>query len=102
MYLFRYTCQVVKQPGSVSTMSPRPRWILGDPRGLARTRCCPENSLQPATSLERGAPSRTCATAVLHLQILSPRPIQHRVLFRDSESDRGSQLSGSRPPVANG
>ena len=46
--------------GYVSTMSPRPGWIFGDPRELVRTRSRRKNRLQSATSLEKG-----CAVANL-------------------------------------
>ena len=46
--------------GCVSTTSPRPRRIFGDPGGLARTRCRPENRLQSAAWLGKG-----CAVAAL-------------------------------------
>src|SRR5207245_3744567 len=47
--------------------SPRPGWIFGDPRGLARTRCCRKNRLQSATSPEKG-----CAVADLYRCSLTP------------------------------
>src|SRR6266851_1752747 len=74
MYLFRYR----RQGATLRGASPQClhdqggfRRIPEDWRGLAdawKTAC------NPSLGWKMGAPSRTCVTASLHLQILSPRP----------------------------
>src|SRR2546423_11717286 len=75
MYLFRY----ISQGPTARAASPQClhdqggfRGIHEDSRGLASAWKTP---FSPLLAWEKGAPSRTCVTAVLHLQILSPRPI---------------------------
>src|SRR5437868_5182184 len=101
MYLFRYSSQGPTERAA----SPRClhdqggfRGIHEDSRGLASAG---KTAFSPLLGWEKGAPSRTCVTAVLHLQILSPRPSipaelqsksPQRILLLRGTADFGPQL----------
>src|SRR5205807_8413818 len=86
-------------------MSPRPGWIFGireDSRGVA---AAGKTARSPQLRRKKGAPSRTCIAAVLHLQILSPRPSipaelesksPQRILLLRGTADFGPQLDHDR------
>src|SRR5438105_5092203 len=89
MYLFRYDGQGPNARGA----SPQClhdqggfRRIHEDSRGLANAG---KTGFSPLLGWEKGAPSRTCVTAVLHVQILSPRP----TISRELRFSRGSSPS---------
>ena len=81
---------------AVSTMSPRPGWISPDSGGLARTRQHRKTACSPWLGWKKGAPSRTCANAVSHLQILSPRPTFSREFVEIFERLFASVFGGPR------
>ena len=72
--------------------------IQEDSRGLA---AAGKSACSPRLRRKKGAPSRTCIAAVLHLQILSPRPSipaelqsksPQRILLLRGTADFGPQL----------
>ena len=88
--------------------------IQEDSRGLA---AAGKTACSPRLRRKKGAPSRTCIAAVLHLQILSPRPSipaelqskspQRILLLRGTadfgpqlDHDRGSAFPRTVPPLA--
>src|SRR5438105_4794590 len=98
MYLFRYRCQGATLRGA----SPQClhdqggfRRIPEDSRGLA---AAGKPACSPWLGRKKGAPSRTCVNAVLHLQILSPRPIiSSWIRFGIAWSGFGLRLAATAP-----
>jgi len=92
MYLFRYRCQGASPAERLHNVS-----TTGvDFRGFGRIRA---DSLLPrklpvVRGLKKGAPSRTCVNAVLHLQILSPRPMHGWTCFGGFPSGSGLRFWG--------
>src|SRR5207245_10743438 len=90
-----------RAPGPSTQCLPDPRGLSGiqvDSRGLAAPG---KPACSPRLRRKKGATSRTCIAAVLHLQILSPRPSipaelqsksPQRILLLRGTADFGPQL----------